>query len=77
MGRISVGVAELAHFRVYLYTFRLNYCINIHFSPCSVLFVCMMSVIHENKAFSACFIVWRCNYIPSYIKVDLCAHTDS
>ena len=23
------------------------------------------------------FIVWRCNYTSSYIKVDLCAHTDS
>ena len=67
------------------------FCINIHylciymqycvylfiFRRVPVPFVCVMSIIYENRLFSACFIVWRCNYTSSYIKVDLCAHTDS
>ena len=34
-----------------------------------------MSIMYENKLFSACFIVWMYRYTTFEIKVDLCAHT--
>ena len=34
-----------------------------------------MSVMYENRLFSACFIVWMYRYTTFEIKVDLCAHT--
>ena len=36
-----------------------------------------MSIMYENRLFSACFIVWMYRYTTFEIKVNLCAHTDS